>query len=226
MAYESSLSCDVVQNGRSYLERYLRSNERVEKAFKKLTAAAVKYQVSALKETTVQIGDRFLTFPAWGEFNSIPFTWLDMELLRSQKTPGIMALINALAASKLPMLIVKEYPIVNDFMKFSGPTFFVKTSLAMIAAAAEFSLWFDVDTMRPKYLSEKALARAGCSSNIFELPDNLFHSEPEPGDDIKITTMRVNFYRTFDQRAENFAPILDAVYPIFTINPIPADSLQ
>jgi hypothetical protein len=226
MAYESGLNCNVLSASKNEFERFMRSNQRVEKALSKFTTAAVKYNVSALKDFTLQIGDRLLTFPVWAEFDAIPFTAEDMELLRERKTPGIMALIDALTASKSPMLVVKEYPICEDILKFSGPKFFVKTSLAMVAAAAEYALWFDIDVMRPKYVNDRELGRSDCSSNIFEIPDTLFHVEPQPGDNLKISTLRVNFYNTFSQRVQGFAPVLDAVYPIFTLSPIPADIVK
>lgn len=213
-AYEDSLTCDAARCKPEVFERYLRANARVEKALAKLTKFALALDVTALKELTVQIGSRFLTFPVWCEFDAIPFRVEDMDRLIESKGQSISSLIDALAGAGLPLLVSQEFTMDSNQYGLTGAKFLTRSGLLALTNAVSKALWIDFDLAPTSYTVKAAL------TDDFKHLGKVFHREPQPGDDLKIVTLRVNLYKNFNQRIHGFAPIPYAVYPIFLLVPI------
>jgi hypothetical protein len=218
--YETQLDIktDISTCSEKEFERYMRSRNRLDKALAKLTKAAINYQVSALKNLTVQIGDRFLTFPVWRRYDAIPFTLEDESRLKNTKGESVHALKEALKA--IPrMLYAREYLISTPLSEEPVLLVTKKSDGDEFAIYASLSTWMDIESLPVKFANDRAL--------ILDLEESrgMFHSRPEPGDTIKVFTLRVNMYEGFEQRLNTFSPLPTMIFLLFWVTPIPTSDL-
>jgi len=199
-------------------ERYMRSRNRLDKALAKLTKAAIIYNVSALKNLTVQIGDRFLTFPVWRRYDAIPFTAEDEKLLTATKGESVRALNKALES--IPRLLyAREYLISTPLSEEPVLLVTKKSSSSEFAVYTSLSTWIDIEVLPVKFANERAL--------MLDIQESrsMFHSTPQPKDTIKVLTIRVSMYEGFEQRMNTFSPLPTMIFLLFWVTPIPTSDL-
>lgn len=195
-------------------ERYMRTRNRIDRAFVKIARAAVHYNVSALKSLTVNIGSQFLTFPVWGERDGIPFRLEDENILRYTKTQSLDYLIKALKRMDR-VVYTMEYIVSGSYEEGNAVRTLQPSSAIVMANYADRAQWVDFEVLPPKYVNEREL------NNGTGFSPSSFHRRIEPGDNLKVTTIRVNAYPNFDQRLHGFAPIPSETFAIFLVTPIP-----
>lgn len=207
-------STDIVTCSTSEFERYMRSQNRIDRAYVKICKAAVYYNVSALKNLTVKVGNEFLNFWVWGEFNGIPFTREDIQLTIKIKTESIERLIAATRKCDRVLYAV-ERVMSGSYAAGDAVRVMEKTTDIKLANCAAKAQWVDFELLRPDYTTEHAL-NAG-----YNPKQRRFHRTPEQGDEVKVTTIRINTYNNSDQRLDSFAPIPDRTFVVFIVEPIP-----
>lgn len=212
--YQVDKKTDIVSCTNAEFERHMRSQNRIDRAFVKICKMAVEYNVSALKNLTLKVGNEFLNFWVWGEYNAIPFTLEDIQLCQKVKTQSIDRFIAA--TRKCDRVLYAVEKIVSGSYSQGDAVRAIETTRDIkLANCAADAAWVDFELLRPDYTTEHAL-NAG-----FNPKQRSFHREPEPGDEVKVTTIRINTYKNFDQKLESFAPIPDRTFVVFIVEPIP-----
>lgn len=215
-AYDSQVDkrTDVATCSNAEFERHMRSRNRIDRAYVKICKLAVYYNVSGIKNLTLKVGNEFLNFWVWGEYNGIPFSLEDINLLEKVKTQSIDRFIAATRKCDR-VLYALERIVSGSYATGDAMRAIEKTTDIKLANYAADAAWVDFEVLQPDYTTEHAL-NAG-----FNPKQRQFHRTPQPGDEVKITTIRINTYKTFDQKLESFAPIPDRIFIVFIVEEIP-----